>query len=183
MNAILEYIVTVLPFMLSALPMGILARVLYCKIHPRRFNPYHEVGLMLLVMCLTGLAAHTLLPRLTLSGGTLILEYKGLSGINLQPFQFVKLSSYKNYEYFIINCLGNIGIFLPPGLLIPLLWKIKPWQVVLLGSGTSLLIELLQLALPRYTDIDDFMLNTLGAFLGVLIYKYLHPSFVKKFKI
>ncbi|MBO4792126.1 MAG: VanZ family protein, partial [Clostridia bacterium] len=37
------------------------------------------------------------------------------------------------------------------------------------GAGLSLFIELFQLLTPRHSDIDDLILNSLGAFIGALL--------------
>lgn len=72
----------------------------------------------------------------------------------------------------IINILGNIIMFVPIGFLVPLLCaKIDSYKrIMIFGFGTSLLIELTQLFLIRGTDIDDLMLNTIGAMLGYWIF-------------
>lgn len=43
-------------------------------------------------------------------------------------------------------------------------------QIVLTGGFTSFAIELLQMLGGRYAEIDDFLMNTLGAFSGYIIY-------------
>lgn len=39
------------------------------------------------------------------------------------------------------------------------------------GLALSLVIELSQLLNPRRTDVDDLLMNTLGAFLGLLLFR------------
>jgi glycopeptide antibiotics resistance protein len=76
------------------------------------------------------------------------------------------------------NTLGNVALFMPLGILLPLVdtrfRSLK--RVLLLALFLSLMIETLQFALrfvgnPRAVDIDDVLLNTLGACLGFLIYR------------
>ena len=43
------------------------------------------------------------------------------------------------------------------------------WQYLLAGAGISLGIELFQLLLPRATDIDDLIFNTLGMLGGYFL--------------
>ncbi len=83
--------------------------------------------------------------------------------------------------YAIINILGNIIMFMPIGFLAPLLWiKLESLKkIVLLGFGTSLLIEITQLFLVRGTDIDDLILNTIGTILGYLVFIALKNLFTK----
>lgn len=71
-----------------------------------------------------------------------------------------------------INIIGNIAMFMPIGFLLPLIYtKVNSCKkVVIIGFCTSLLIELSQLFLTRGTDVDDLILNTLGATLGYLAF-------------
>ena len=88
----------------------------------------------------------------------------------------------------IINILGNIIMFMPMGFLLPLLFSnldsLK--KTVVIGFGTSLLIEFTQLFLIRATDIDDLILNTFGTMLGYLVFltfKKLLSRLTEKFSI
>ena len=68
-----------------------------------------------------------------------------------------------------LNVLLNIALFVPLGVLLPLLWKpFRKWYAALgAGFGVSLLIELAQLLTARgMCDVDDLFTNTLGAMLG-----------------
>ena len=76
------------------------------------------------------------------------------------------------------NLLGNIALFLPLGILLPLVsdrsGSLK--RVLLFGFCLSLSIETIQFVLrfvgnDRAVDIDDVLLNTLGACLGFVIYR------------
>ena len=67
------------------------------------------------------------------------------------------------------NVLLNIAMFGPLGFLLPLMGKkFRKWYVTIpAGFGTSLVIELLQLALGRgICDVDDLFCNALGAAMG-----------------
>jgi len=70
---------------------------------------------------------------------------------------------------------GNVALFLPFGFLLPLLaprmdrW----WRTVGAGFALSTAIELTQLAFPglRRSDVNDVLMNTLGAALGFATYR------------
>lgn len=67
------------------------------------------------------------------------------------------------------NILLNVAMFIPLGVLPPLLWKkCRNWySTVPIGFGASLVIEFVQLALGRgICDVDDLFANTLGAVVG-----------------
>ena len=79
--------------------------------------------------------------------------------------------------YCLRNNLGNIALFLPLGILLPLLFRrihsLK--RVVLTAALVSLSIETIQFfsaffGNSRAVDIDDVLLNTLGACIGFGIY-------------
>ncbi|ADK14148.1 VanZ family protein [Clostridium ljungdahlii] len=75
----------------------------------------------------------------------------------------------------IIEYVLNIILFIPLGFLIPLIWTSwNKWKSIIIGSSFSILIELSQLFNTRCTDIDDFILNTLGAIVGYCLYKMLN---------
>ena len=62
----------------------------------------------------------------------------------------------------------NAVMFAPFGFLLPVLWcKCRKWEVtVLAGFLLSLTIEVLQMFCFRATDVDDLIMNTLGAGFG-----------------
>lgn len=190
MNVIMNYLLAMLPFMALMLPLHIWWRCDLYRRQNRKVNILREVVMCLFILFLGGLAGHTLLPRLSIEAGRLHLSYGGFSGVNLIPFHFVREIYVQavgkgDTAYFIINFLGNIGIFTPIGLMLPLLWRIKGWQVVLMGAGISLFIEVAQLFLPRSTDIDDLILNTVGVIVGLFCYRLLRkfcPAFTDQCK-
>ena len=73
------------------------------------------------------------------------------------------------------NSILNILLFVPLGVMLPLLWnkfKIQK-HTVLFGFGMSLSIELLQMLTFRATDVNDLITNTLGTYLGFLCTNFL----------
>ncbi|MDY0124742.1 MAG: VanZ family protein [Anaerolineaceae bacterium] len=76
-----------------------------------------------------------------------------------------------------LNLAGNVLIFSPFGVAIPLLEKRlnRGWLVVLLGLAISLVIELAQTFLiARVFDVDDLILNAAGTLIGFLMYALLN---------
>jgi glycopeptide antibiotics resistance protein len=94
---------------------------------------------------------------------------------NFIPFRIVydTVIEYKkgNIYYLIISLIGNIVMFIPIGFFIKLLWNCSDKKVVIHGFFISLFIEFTQIFIGRETDIDDLILNTLGTFIGLMIYK------------
>ncbi len=97
---------------------------------------------------------------------------------NFVPFEtilrYINYSQYFNWDIIIINLLGNLLIFTPMGFLLPLLSKKfrKAWVIICLGFFSSLVVETIQFIFTvGSADIDDLILNTIGAWLGYLAYK------------
>ena len=68
------------------------------------------------------------------------------------------------------NLAGNIILFVPFGILLPLAFKIEK-KTILFGCLVSCFIEAMQFAFAMgAADVDDIILNTLGAVIGYLFY-------------
>ena len=113
--------------------------------------------------------------------------------VNLIPFKgvadVVSVANVNGGNPFVFtNVFGNLILLLPIGFLLPLLWKpfLKLRYTLLFGMGISLLIEFSQLFLIRATDIDDWIMNTLGALIGFAVFRGLRktaPRFVDHCRI
>lgn len=96
--------------------------------------------------------------------------------INLVPFKTIR--NYHRYSTGLgawLNLWGNILLFFPFGAGLTLFWHrfASPLKVLLLGSCSSALIEGMQFFIGRSVDIDDLLLNALGALLGSLTIRIL----------
>lgn len=98
---------------------------------------------------------------------------------NVIPFKtilhFLSTAGWHNLINPAINILGNIGVFIPLGFLIPVLFKrltdYKWFSFVFVGS--LILLEILQMMLHVGTaDIDDVILNFVGGTLGLLLFRH-----------
>ena len=183
MNAISNYIINMIPYMIIAVPIYLIIRFLMLRKTSRKFNLYHEITLLIFVIFIVGLASQTVIPKIELGiNGNINILKNGTHGINLLPLK-VLFETYRevfinlNINYFIINFLGNIIMFMPIGFFIPLLWEIPDKKIIIVGFLFSLFIEVCQLFLNRGTDVDDLILNTLGTILGLLVYKFLYKKF------
>ena len=99
---------------------------------------------------------------------------KGVYSANLIPFKTIRM--YIRYYHQINgfdNLFGNILAFMPFGFLVPATFRgINKWWMILLHSfWLSLGIELFQLITHfGEFDVDDILLNSLGAMLGWFIF-------------
>lgn len=179
MSSILRYLAAMAPYMIAAIPIFVISRYIIYK-KTKKLNLRREAVLLIFTVFLVGLASQTVIPKFDFSEGIKILNF-GTGGINLIPFKVIP-ETYREAvingrtNYFIINFLGNIIMFMPIGFFIPILWNIKGRNVILIGAGISMFIEISQLLLPRGTDVDDLILNTLGTALGLLVYKLINKK-------
>lgn len=97
---------------------------------------------------------------------------------NFIPFEtilrYINYSQYFNFDLIVVNLLGNLLIFTPMGFLLPLLSKRfrKAWVIIFIGFMSSLAVETVQFIFTvGSADVDDLILNTLGAWFGYIAYK------------
>lgn len=194
MREIIKYLFNMLPYMLCALPFIAVFRYLRVKKMAKRgigARVAHEAGVVIFLLFLTGLASQTVIPKIQW-GDTLGIVAGGRGvRLNLVPFLIFRqagaAAAQGDFNYFLINFVGNIVLFMPIGFFIPLLWrKVTLGKMVLIGFLCSLFIELCQLPLGRGTDIDDLWLNTLGCLLGYAVFalvRKLAPRFAMRCKV
>ena len=113
-------------------------------------------------------------------GATLVDRVSGYESVNLHLF-----SSYKDaYNSFSIgewrNLILNILMFVPIGILMPLLFnKFQQWYITyLVGFVATLFIEILQFI--SIFEIDDIINNFLGCAIGYGIVMFFISLFKKK---
>lgn len=122
---------------------------------------------------------------LALAGYTLLVAYWMLFGFgrvphdtymyNVKPFftirQFLRSGDLMSGRW-LVNMIGNIGVFVPFGLLMPIVLGGKLWRMLSLFLLGVVFLEGLQLVFKRGSfDVDDLILNAAGFLLGVGIYK------------
>lgn len=196
MNRIFGYILNMFPYMLIAIPVVILIRVISCSFLKKKelkTTVWHELGVCLFALFLVGLFSQTIIPKFDFGVGGLSITNGNLLGeINLIPGKVFIDTWGKSivggyWLYFAINFIGNICLFVPIGFCVPLLWnKSSLPKTLLVGFLISLFIELCQLPQARGTDIDDLWINTLGAMIGYILYRFfkrLLNELDSKFKI
>jgi len=139
----------------------------------------HIVVVCIFVYYLTGVLSFTGIPSIIdiVQNSFGIVTPKGLNfppdEINLIPFRWLA-EGLRLY-------IENILLFIPLGFMLPFIWKKYEvlWQTALSGITFSLIIELSQLFNGRITDIDDLLMNTLGALIGWVIFRLLKKHLAK----
>lgn len=136
-----------------------------------------EVLLLVVVLYLSGLAAATLTPNHNSR-----LQVEDTTGIELRPnlaslaCSSASLPTGSTARHFCVyNAKGNVLLFFPLGILIPLVWsRVRFRDGILVAAALSFTIELVQYfsrawGSYRSADINDVILNVLGASLGLLL--------------
>jgi glycopeptide antibiotics resistance protein len=89
------------------------------------------------------------------------------------------MHDYMMIRFWVKNILGNAVLLLPLGVMMPTLWNKynSMVKITTIAFCVSLSIEIIQLAsvyfgnFGRAFDIDDILLNTVGASIGFIFYK------------
>ena len=120
------------------------------------------ISVVFLVGWLVGTYAFTLRPAHPLDGQVVT--------DNAIPFVTIRVYlDNLDSAFWVSQAVGNVLLLLPIGLFGPIAipWLGRWWRVLLLALVISISIELAQLFIPeRSADVDDVMLNAVGALLG-----------------
>lgn len=94
--------------------------------------------------------------------------------------RFIRYREYVSPGAFLLNLAGNLLVFFPVGFLIPI-WRLEKTGVIrilIYAFLMSLGIETLQLVSKvGVFDVDDLLLNTLGALLGYVVYRIVQSMY------
>lgn len=138
-------------------------------------NWKREAVLLLMYINLAVIIRYVFFPRTLADGRVQPLVFDPATAfpfrINLVPF--VHLFDYDNVRDIIWNMVGNMAMLIPSGIILPVVYRKLGsfWKVAGVCALISLCIEILQLPFAsRATDIDDLILNVLGAAVGYGIY-------------
>jgi len=95
------------------------------------------------------------------------------AGVNLVPLASITNFARSSVDFTIAfrNLAGNVLLFVPVGFTLLMMWRNRDHPVaaaVAGGFALSLVIEIAQyfIAVGRGVDVDDLILNTVGAWLG-----------------
>lgn len=184
MSSIMKYILNMIPYIVISVPIYMMIRFIIIKTRKLKVNWYREITLLLFVLFIIALASQTIIPKFEFGVNGVDIVKNRKHTTNFIPFKVLFETYYEvfingNINYFLINFLGNIIMFMPIGFFLPLLWHLSNKKVITLGFVFSLVIEICQIFLPRGTDIDDLILNTMGTILGLLLYKITYKKLKK----
>ena len=164
MNFILSYLVQALAGLVFVAVAGVVILRAAVKRHKCKYGaqvPFPWMKAVLLLMLAAYLAV--VLFVTIRSGG----YYTGAANFHLFRGWREAWNSFSERQW--MNVLLNIALFVPLGILLPLIWKrMQKWYLMLpAGFLTSLFIEIMQyLRGSGLFDVDDLFNNTLGAVVG-----------------
>ena len=158
-------------------PCWLLLRLYRLRTSAQRSSLGREILLLSFVVYLCGVAAATLNPN-----DRARMRTPNMPGLELRPrlatlvCSSPKLPSGSSARFFCLyNAWGNVLLFFPLGIFLPLLWRrLRFRSVILIAVALSSTVEIVQYVSQawgsyRLTDVNDVVLNTLGASLGLLV--------------
>lgn len=147
-----------------AVPLGVLGAIItffivkkYQKRTGKKFEKKKQNAIILLASYITIMVQMAILFR---PWGT------------IHEIDWIPFDMYGGVRYIILYAAANAVVFLPIGILLPMIWtKMNRWRTVLLaGFLGSLFIELSQLFLQcGVVQTEDLIMNTVGTGLGYWI--------------
>jgi len=134
-----------------------------------------EAQLILVYICLIVVARFTFFPFSKVDGmiQPLVFDIANAFHFRINLVPFVNLFDYPERSDAILNFVGNTAMFIPIGIIWPIVYRKldTPAKVIAAGVGLSLFIEILQLPFfDRVSDIDDLILNSVGFLIGYGLY-------------
>ena len=148
-------------------------------LHNRRINWKFEALQLLFLVNLLVIYRMTFHPFEKLNGQVqpLIFEWATAWPFRVNLIPFVNITDYETRSDMLLNIIGNTTMFIPTGIMTPLIYKRKFPGAMLTGFLISFIIEIIQLPFAvRCSDVDDLILNTLGCFAGYILYALVKAS-------
>lgn len=151
-----------------------LVRVIFA-IRNKRIDWKRELQLLLVYICFIVVARFTFFPFSKVNGEIqpLIFDMAKVFPFKINLLPLMHLFDYPALSDILKNVIGNVAMFVPIGVIYPIVYKEldSHKKVIFAGVGLSLCIEILQLPYyDRVSDIDDLLLNSLGFVMGYMIY-------------
>jgi glycopeptide antibiotics resistance protein len=159
-----------------AVPCWLVFRLYRLRTSGHGLSFRREILLLTLVVYLCGLATATLIPnhnsRLAAEAAMGIDLRPNLASLTCSSTSLPRGSTAR--AFCLHNARGNAMLFFPLGILMPLVWRrLRFWSAIQIAIAVSVSIELVQYLSTawsnRNADVNDVILNVLGACLGLAI--------------
>ncbi|WP_067836200.1 VanZ family protein [Amphibacillus sediminis] len=161
-----------IPFIAIGYPLWLLLRRGHLVKHKKKISLLNETVVQVFFIYILVVIYLTFRPF------TFQIPFIGPRPFSFDTNLFYQLSHMADgyFHLQLLYSLGNIMMFVPFGMLAPVVFRPLRHPILLIGSGFlfSLMIELTQalFTLTRYGTVDDLFFNTTGAVLGYFVYLY-----------
>ncbi len=164
--------------------------IFFVKVFRGKYKLTEHILIFLFFVYVAGLLSVTLFPMPVHRNIISAMRYRNYISHNFIPLKDL-LTHFRFFGFHGITnriFLGNLILLAPAGFFIPIIFKRVSTlsKTVLVGLGLSLTIESLQLVISlilgfayRSANIDDVILNTLGALLGFIALQISLPILAK----
>lgn len=181
-----QYIGRMFPYALIGFIICIIYRGICCY-RTKEFILTKEIYFCLFVAYLCGLASQTIIPQINCGIDSVSKKIyfdlyisNEIASVNIIPFKSIIEQVMGTNEFVgrqdllsisVLNIMANVGLFVPLGFFVPLIWKkyCNFKSVLYIGVVTSIIIEIIQYFIGRSSDIDDVILNTIGVVMGYFL--------------
>ena len=162
----------------------VIFRLIRC-IRSGTVDPKREAVLLLMAVNLAVIIRFAFFPMDRLDGQIqpLLFDSSALFPLRVNWVPFIKLLDYDNRRDLLLNLIGNVALFIPTGIILPILLRKRSsfWRVLASGVLISLGIEILQLPFAvRATDIDDLLMNAMGIAIGYGFYTLINMMYHRR---
>lgn len=169
-----HFLMSMLMYCVLLLPLYLLARFLFMKKKKKTFG--REVIMLLFFCYCVSIFSQTIIPDFWIESGQLKFAQTHFMSSNFIPFatihNYIEQLQGPIAQIAFYNLAGNIVLFIPFGLFIPLLWqRFRSIGTMLIVSFCiPLFIEGTQYFIGRSSDIDDILLNAIAILWGYGLY-------------
>ncbi|MBC8062575.1 MAG: VanZ family protein [Clostridiaceae bacterium] len=195
MSSFKDYFIQMVPIIFISMPFVLVHRIL--EIKKRKYkeiktSKYRELGVIALMYSLIFIITVTIGISIFFMNVQYISEniHYSIESINLIPFKGILdtplLDGLNISAHNLVNFFGNVSMFIPLGFCTALLSQKEKRKknTILTGVVVSISVEIIQIFAIRSLDINDIILNILGALLGLKLLNLLEkplPNFFYKF--
>ena len=157
-NVFMEVLPDVWPMLIIILVIIVSLRLTYLITKHKKFQLHKEIIYLLAIIYLLCLFH------------VVTFQDSNYGTSNFTPFKEIFRYNFGS-KLFIKNIVGNVLLYMPFGLFVSAyLDNKKIFPIFILALISSVSIEFVQLAIGRVFDVDDIILNVLGATFGALLY-------------
>lgn len=163
-------------------PISIISLIVYVIIYFMRKQKEESKSFLCHFMRYSLIGCVLCLIFLTIIWGGFSLEDTCCRLLNLQPFVWLTKTYEMGFGKMIKQLLANIVMFMPYGLLIPIVFaRMRSWwKTDIVVFVSSFMIEFIQYFIGRSCDVDDLIMNTVGGCIGYTIFFLMNILFREK---